>query len=71
MSWLVSILVGLLMAAFGALYAGFMANAAAPWLRISSFEGGSGYFVVMLGLVGLISGLILGIVVSRYAGGPG
>ena len=71
MSWLVSILIGLLMATFGALYAGFMANAAVTWLRISGFEGGSGYFVVMLGLAGLIAGLILGIVVSRYAGGPG
>ena len=71
MSWLVSILIGLLMATFGALYAGFMASAAAAWLRISSFEGGSGYFVVMLGLAGLVAGLILGIVVSRYAGGPG
>ena len=71
MSWLVSVLVGLLMATFGALYAGFMANAAVTWLRVSSFEGGSGYFVVLLGLAGLIGGLILGIVVSRYAGGPG
>jgi len=71
MSWFVSILVGLVMAAFGALYGGFMANAAVKWLRISSFEGGSGYFVVFLGLGGLIAGLVLGIVVSRYLGGPG
>lgn len=71
MNWWVSILVGLLMAAFGAVYGGFMANAAVKWLRISSFEGGSGYFVVFLGLAGLMAGLVLGIVVSRFVGGPG
>ena len=71
MSWLGSVLLGLIMAVFGALYGGVMAMGAVKWLRISSFEGGSGYFVMFMGLGGLIAGLVLGMVVSRFAGGPG
>jgi hypothetical protein len=46
MSWLLSILTGLLAAAVGCLGAGVVAWLCVGWYRISSFEGASGYFVV-------------------------
>lgn len=66
MSWVLSLLVGLLSAAAGCLCAGFVASLCVRWYRISSFEGGSGYFVVFMGLFGLIAGFVLGVVWSRF-----
>jgi hypothetical protein len=47
------------------LAAGYVANLAAGWYRVSSFEGASGYFVVGLALLGLPGGMIVGIVTAR------
>jgi hypothetical protein len=71
MSWLVSILVGVITAAFGAIYAFFMAYAEVTWLRVTSFEGASGDLIVAMALVALIAGFGLGIGISRITGGPG
>ena len=71
MSWLAAIFLGLLTGAMAAIYAGFVADLAVPWLRISSFEGNSGYFVVAMGLLGFLGGSIAGVVVCRTLGGPG
>ena len=70
MSWLLSIFVGLLNAVTASLEAGFVADLCVGWYRISSFEGASGYFVVFMGLLGGIVGLVVGIVCSRLVG-PG
>jgi|CXWL01.1.fsa_nt_gi hypothetical protein len=70
MTWLASIAVGIVAGLLTMLAAGFVATLAVDWHRISSFEGGSGYFVVGLALVGLVAGLLVGFVVSRYLG-PG
>ncbi|MBK9547549.1 MAG: hypothetical protein IPO52_00210 [Gemmatimonadetes bacterium] len=70
MTWLASIAVAILSGLLTMVAAGFVATLAVDWHRISSFEGNSGYFVVGLGLVGLVGGLLVGFVVSRYLG-PG
>src|SRR6185369_13917392 len=65
--WVLSIFVGLLTAVAASLEAGFVADLCVGWYRISSFEGASGYFVVLMGLLGGIVGLAVGIVCSRLA----
>ncbi len=66
MSWLASIFVAILTAAAGAAASGFVASLCVDWYHVSSREGASGYFVVLLGLLGLIAGGIIGLVASRY-----
>ncbi len=68
MSWIASIFIAVLSAALGLFAAGVIASAAVGWYRISSFEGGSGYFVVGIALLGGFVGLIVGIIVARVAG---
>jgi hypothetical protein len=65
MGWLASIAVGVVTAIATLLAAGYVANLAAGWYRVSSFEGASGYFVVGLALLGLLGGMIIGIVTAR------
>jgi hypothetical protein len=65
MSWFVSILVGFFSGALGLLVGGAIANMCAGWYRISSFEGKSGYFIVINAILGGILGLALGLVISR------
>jgi hypothetical protein len=71
MSWFASIGIGVLTAAFGAACALFASMAAVEWLRVSSFEGAAGYFVVLNAFLAFIAGLAIGIVASRFLGGPG
>ena len=54
MSWLGTVGIAVLTAAFGALLSGIVASLAVDWYRISSFEGGSGYFVIFIALGGLL-----------------
>lgn len=65
MSWIASFLVALLTAAIGLVLGGFIASHAVSWYRISSFEGGSGYFVVGMALLGAIAGFVIGLIASR------
>ncbi|MBR0681607.1 hypothetical protein GXW74_14010 [Roseomonas eburnea] len=71
MPWPAAIFLGLLTGLIGGIYAGLVADRAAPWLRISSFEGGSGYFVVFMALLGFLGSTIAGITTCRLAGEPG
>jgi hypothetical protein len=71
MSWFASIATGVLTGAFGAVCALLASIAAVEWLRVSSFEGAAGYFVVLNAFFGFIAGLVIGIVASRFLGGPG
>ncbi|HEX5632907.1 MAG TPA: hypothetical protein VFX50_06745 [Gemmatimonadales bacterium] len=66
MSWILSLLVGVLTAVAGLLAAGFVADLCVRWYSISSFEGGAGYFVVGIALLGGIAGFVLGLVVARW-----
>ncbi|MBW8770983.1 MAG: hypothetical protein JF589_14600 [Gemmatimonadetes bacterium] len=65
MSWIASILVALLAAAIGLVLGGFIASHAVSWYRISSFEGGAGYFVVGMALLGFVAGFLIGLVATR------
>src|SRR4051812_10559835 len=65
MSWIASILVALLAAAIGLVLGGFIASNAVSWYRISSFEGGAGYFVVGMALLGCVAGFVIGLMASR------
>jgi hypothetical protein len=71
MSWLSSLLAAVLCAIAGAFGAFFMAGMAVDWLRIPAREGEAGYFVVFMGLFGIAAGALIGLVVTRFAGGPG
>jgi hypothetical protein len=64
MRWLVSLGIALLTAVVGLLAAGVVASLAVDWYRISSFEGGSGYFVIAMALLGGIAGFVIGVITS-------
>jgi hypothetical protein len=65
MGWLASIVIALLSGVFALFGGGTVASLAVDWYNISSFEGGSGYFVIGMALVGLVAGSVIGLVVSR------
>ncbi len=65
MSWLASILVAVLTAAVGTLAGGYVASLCVDWYHISGREGGSGYFIVAMGLLGLLTGVVVGLVAAR------
>ena len=65
MSWLASFGVAIATGLLGMVVSGVVANLAVEWYRVSSFEGGSGYFVVGLALVWLIAGAVIGLGVAR------
>lgn len=60
-----SMLVALMTAIVGAFFSGFVGVLAVEWYQISSVEGGSGYFVIAMGLVGAMVGGAVGLLVSR------
>jgi hypothetical protein len=65
MSWFASIGIAVLAGGMALLLAGGIANACVGWYRITSREGASGYFVVMIALLGGVAGAVLGLVVAR------
>ncbi|MEP6833634.1 MAG: hypothetical protein ABJB74_09575 [Gemmatimonas sp.] len=65
MSWTSSIVIAALTAIFSAIVGGLIAARAVVWYRISSFEGGSGYFTILIALGAMIAGLVIGLVVAR------
>ncbi len=65
MSWINSIVIAVLTAVFSAFVGSSIAARAVVWYRMSSFEGGSGYFTIFVGLGAMIAGLALGLVVAR------
>jgi hypothetical protein len=68
MSWGLSVLVGVITAAVGAVVAGFVATLAVGWYRISGFEAGSAAFVVSFAILGILVGFIIGVIASRTIG---
>ncbi|MGV3710517.1 MAG: hypothetical protein ACO1Q7_16930 [Gemmatimonas sp.] len=65
MSWLSTIAIAVITAAVGCVLSGYVASQAVRWYHISSFEGGSGYFVLGMGLLGLVGGLVIGVIGAR------
>ena len=65
MTWLNSILLSVVTAAISCIASFLVAELAVGWYRVSSFEGGSSYFVVSIALGGLLAGFILGLIVAR------
>jgi hypothetical protein len=65
MSWIASFAVAFLTAVLAMFGAGVVANYAVEWYSISSFEGGAGFFVVGMALVGFMGGFVIALVVSR------
>jgi hypothetical protein len=65
MTWLASIGVGFLTAIIGAFGTGALGLLCVEWFRVPSREGGSGYMVLFMGLLGGVLGFIIGIVGAR------
>lgn len=65
MGWVSSLVVALFSGLTGLLLGGVIANRAADWYQVSSFEGKAGYFVVLMALFGLIGGAVVGVVAAR------
>lgn len=65
MTWFGTIVTAILTGALGCVVGGYVANLSVRWYRISSFEGGAGYYVVALALGGLLAGIVIGVIVSR------
>src|ERR1043166_8226881 len=65
MSWISSVVVALLTGGLALFVAGCVAGACVSWYRISGFEGGSGYFMGAIALLGGIAGMFIGLITSR------
>jgi hypothetical protein len=65
MSWILTLVVAVLTAVLGLLAGGTVAALAVDWYRISSFEGGSGYFIIFMALLGGAAGFLIGVAGSR------
>jgi hypothetical protein len=66
MSWLITAIAALLSGALGLVLVGLLANACVTWYHVSGFEGASGYFVVLLALLGGVLGIVIAMIVSRF-----
>ncbi len=65
MNWPLSFLISLLTGIASLFGTAFLTTFLIRWFRISSFEGGSGYYAVALSLLGGIAGLFVGLVCAR------
>lgn len=65
MNWLLSIVISLLTGVAGLFGTAFLTTFLIRWFRISSFEGGSGYYAAALSILGGIAGLFVGLVCAR------
>lgn len=66
MGVLKAIAIGLVNAILGMFCAGGIAMLCVEWYRITSFEGASGYFVVMTALLGLVAGFFIGLIGALF-----
>lgn len=74
MHWFLYILLALPVAALGLLCGGYVGDQCVRWYRISSFEGGAGYFVIGIALLGGLVGLVTALVTAGVMApqqGPG
>lgn len=68
MNWLLAFVIAFLTGVLGLFGVGLLGNQNVRWYRISSMEGGSGYYVIGLALAGAVAGFIVGLVVARFVG---
>jgi hypothetical protein len=66
MSWPLSFVVALLNAVLGCVGAMVVAGIGVSWYRITSREGASGFFVLGMGLLGVLGGALIGLLVARF-----
>jgi hypothetical protein len=69
MSWIASFVVAILTAIVALFCAGTVSALLVDWYRISSFEGGSGFFVIGNALLGGIVGFVVGLIAARVVAG--
>jgi hypothetical protein len=65
MTWPSSIFIAFLSGLLGLFCAGGIASLCVSWYRVSSFEGKSGYFVVLTALLGGLASVVIGLVAAR------
>src|SRR5436190_3968927 len=70
MSWIASVFIALFTGTLALFVAGFIGTLTARWFHISTFEGGAGYHVLAVAVLGAMAGVLLGLIISRLAGGP-
>lgn len=66
MNWLIASITALLTGVVGLFSVGFLGSFCVTWYRISSREGGSGYFVIALALLGAVASFFIGIVTTYF-----
>ncbi len=73
MGWLLSLGVSLFTGIVTLVASGFVADVATKWFNVNEREGGRGYAVVFLALLGFVAGCVIGLIVARIvaAGGRG
>src|SRR4051794_32054372 len=69
MSWPLSVLAAALTAAACLVASAIVAGFVVEWYHVSSFEGGSGYFMASMALLGGFVGGIVGLVAARHVDG--
>jgi hypothetical protein len=65
MKWLASMAVAILTSIVGLFAAGTVGGLLVDWYRISSFEGGAGFFVVAIAIFGLMGSFVIGLITAR------
>jgi hypothetical protein len=65
MNWLLSFVIAFLTGVAGLFGTAFLTTFLIRWFRISSFEGGSGYYAVAVSILGGIAGLFVGLICAR------
>ncbi len=68
MHWIIYFLLSLPVAIVGLLGGGLISSACVSWYHISGREGGSGYFIIFMALIGAIVGLVTGLVTCGVMG---
>ena len=66
MHWLLYFAISLVTAVLGLVGGGWIGSVCVRWYRISNFEGGSGYFVIGIALLGALVGLVTGLVMAGF-----
>lgn len=69
MGWIASFFVALLTGVVSLFMGAFIGERCVRWYRISSFEGGSGYFMIAIALLGGIAGFVLSLITCRIVAG--
>jgi hypothetical protein len=64
-SWLASLGIAFLTGIVALVASGLVSALAVEWYRISSFEGGSGFFVVFTAFFGGVAGAVIGLIAAR------